>query len=130
VLATLLVVFIAAAGNPGRTYYQPSSDGYSDRWSQVTDVYPYDKNGNPLSDVYLYDQNGAPLEFGDTWRCATDDQRYGTQPYVPRYPLCKGPVKPSASPSASPSPSLSPSPSPSPSASPSHSASPSPSPSK
>ncbi len=115
VLGALLVVFIALAGNPGRTYYQPSSDGYSDRWSQVTDVYPYDKNGNPLSDIYLYDQNGTPMEFGDAWRCATDDQRYGSQPYVPRYPLCKGPVKESPSPSPSPSPSTSPSPSPSPS---------------
>jgi hypothetical protein len=121
VAAAVVVVFVAVAGSPARTYYQPSSDGYSDRWSQVTDVYPYDKDGNPLSDVYLYDQNGTPMEFGDAWRCATDDQRYGAQPYVPRYPLCKGPVK--ASPSPSPSASSSPSPSSSPSLSPSASAS-------
>jgi len=127
VLAAAVAVLVALAASPGRTYYQPSSDGYSDRWSQVTDVYPYDKNGNPLSDIYLYDQNGTPMEFGDAWRCATEDQRYGSQPYIPRYPLCKGPVmaSPSASPSTSPSPS--PSSSPSPSASPSLAPSPSPS---
>ncbi len=116
-----VVVFFALAATSGQNYYQPSSGGYSDQWSQVTDVYPYDKDGNPLSDVSLYDQNGQPMQFGDAWRCATEDQRIGTTPYVPAYPLCKGPRAgtPSPSPSASPSPSPSPSPSLSPSPSPS-----------
>lgn len=105
-----VAVFFALAASSGQTYYQPSSDGYSDRWSQVTDVYPYDKDGNPLSDVSLYDQNGQPLQFGDAWRCATEDQRTGTTPFVPVYPLCKGPR--AGTPSPSPSGSASPSPSP------------------
>jgi hypothetical protein len=90
-----------------------SSDEYSDRWSQVTDVYPYDKDGNPLSDVSLYDQNGSPMQFGDAWRCETDDQRNGAVPYVAAYPLCKGPRAGTPSPSPSPSASHSGSPSPS-----------------
>jgi len=102
-LVATLIVLIALAGSPGRTYYQPSAGDYTDRWSQVTDVYPYDKSGKPLTDVYLYDQNGTPMEFGDVWRCAQDDQRSGAEPYVPTYPLCKGPQLQSPSPSASPS---------------------------
>lgn len=80
-----------------------------DRWSQVTNVYPYDKNGQPLHDVVLYDQNGDALLFGDYWKCADPDQ----ERTLPRYPLCLGPrvgqPEPTASPTASPSPGPSPS---------------------
>jgi HAAS len=96
-----------------------------DERSQITDVYPYDSNGQPLHDVTLYDQNGNPLQFGDFWRCV-DPNTMPTGPIVPKYPLCHGPrfgplstpqptPTPSASASAEPTPTPSPTGSPSPS---------------
>jgi hypothetical protein len=35
----------------------------------VTDVYPYDENGELLTGVYLFDQNGDPLYIGEPWAC-------------------------------------------------------------
>jgi hypothetical protein len=88
----------------------------------VTDVYPYDSNGEPLKDVVLYDQNGNPLRLGDPSRCSDGDPRAAFRDTY-RYPLCAlgpgarraptgsapGSASPSVSPSASASPSVPPS---------------------
>jgi hypothetical protein len=105
--ASVLLVVLAWANLP---YWGNGSDTVSyspDRWDQVTDVYPYDQNGNPLQNVTLYDQNGQPLQFGDYGRCATADESD-----APRYPLCKGP-RAGATPTPSPSADVSITPSPS-----------------
>jgi hypothetical protein len=115
--ATVLVVVIGFASLSTGTPPADPSVTY-DRWSQVTDVFPYDSNGRPLSDITLYDQYGNPLLFGDYWRCVADNDMPR-----PRYPLCRGPrAAPSTpgsptppagptSPPASPPPPASPAPS-------------------
>jgi len=97
-----------------------------DERSQITDVYPYDSNGQPLHDVTLYDQNGNPLQFGDFWRCVDTNNMTGG-PVVPKYPLCHGPrFGPSSPPPPGPAQNLTPSPTPTPT----QAATPSPTPSR
>jgi HAAS domain-containing protein len=47
-------------------------EGLSFYGAPVTNVYAYDRDGNPLYDVRLYDQNGAPL---DVYEAAKDPLR-------------------------------------------------------
>jgi hypothetical protein len=103
-LVTVMVINLAGF-RPYESYGGPSYVR-DNRWDQVTDVYPYDSNGNPLHDVTLYDQNGDPLIFGDYWRCVDKPDQPGPM-VAPKYPLCKGPrvVPPGLGPSSGPSPS-------------------------
>jgi hypothetical protein len=62
--AVLLLPAIAALG--GVTNYVQSGqaipiDGLFDNGNQVTNIYPYDAQGQPLDHVRLFDQNGQPL---------------------------------------------------------------------
>jgi hypothetical protein len=104
VVATILIVLFALVRANEMSWNsggQPVSGTSYDRWNQVTDVYPYDKNGQPLSDVTLYDQNGNPLQLGDYSRCLQDQSQGSTA--VPHYPLCKGSQAASIAPSLAPS---------------------------
>lgn len=96
-------------------------------YGNVSDVFPYGPDGQPLRGVTLYDQNGNPIQIGDASRCRTPGPD-GELSYA--YPLC-GVGYPLASvppgPAQSPDPSPAPSPDPAPSRSPSPSPSPAPS---
>ena len=90
-------VFVLA-DNVGGTYYSyggTASDvspynGYPDG-SDATDLYVYDKDGNPVVGARLFDQNGNPIQFG-SGVCQDGSIAPGTGPdgtaQTWTYPLC------------------------------------------
>lgn len=122
---TVLLLFLALVDLNWRpqTFYDGTNASY-DPYAGVTDIYPYDRDNQPLSDVQLYDQNGNPIQVGEPWRCEDKqqiiyDQGSGVwvKDDVYRYPLCPpGGWRPGGpGPSPAPAPSASPAPSPAPS---------------
>jgi hypothetical protein len=154
----IALLWPALAALSSQTYYVDSgqpvpaipSGGLFDNGSQVTNIYPYDAQGQPLDHVRLFDQSGQPLLGVDG---NANDFQVGTTPDVPvataapsanpnDFPLPNtvtiyGPdgtptttvlprptivVQPLPNPSATPSPNTSATPSPNTSATPSPSA--------
>jgi hypothetical protein len=61
-IAMLVPAFIALGGQPNYFQSGPSVlPGLVNNGSPVTNIYPYDAQGQPLDKVRLYDQDGQPL---------------------------------------------------------------------
>ncbi|GAA1794441.1 hypothetical protein GCM10009682_15260 [Luedemannella flava] len=86
--AGALIVLLALVNLAPRAFQYESGPSYYNPFGGITDVYPYDQNGNPLDGVQFYDQNGNPIQIGEYWRCHTEypDPSIDRNPY--RYPLC------------------------------------------
>lgn len=96
---------------------------------QVTNIYPYSKDGQPLNDVLLYDQDGRPLTLPSQGPDPIAQYPMGAdgQPITNAYPLNER--HPDGSSVAPPRVAIPPWPSPTPTSSPTASTSPTPSPS-
>lgn len=99
-----LIAFLALANLAPRAYQYDYYPTTYDPYAGVTDIYPYDRNGNPLDGVVLYDQNGNQIQIGNDYRCpiVASSNNGGVVTYV--YPLCPGARLWSPVPTADPSP--------------------------
>ncbi|MEV4757439.1 hypothetical protein AB0J86_20300 [Micromonospora sp. NPDC049559] len=91
VAAALLVLFglgslVDLDRSAGGRMYEPAA--IDNAYSNVQDVYVYDRQGRLLRDVRLFDQNGQPIRLGYPW-CAESQQTFAEQPW-PTYPYCPG----------------------------------------
>jgi hypothetical protein len=115
-----LIALPAALGQSDTVYLSPASSSPGDTYPDLSDVYVYDENGQPVVGARLYDQSGNPLQLG-SGVCLDGNPAPGSYPDTYNadgtqpdwtYPLCPndpgpfrsgpGPVTPAAgSPSAS-----------------------------
>ncbi|HST83345.1 MAG TPA: hypothetical protein VLL08_16555 [Kineosporiaceae bacterium] len=58
-----------------RSSVEPPSEGLYNAGYQVVNVFPYDKNGQPLTDVQLFDDRGRPLAPAAVRYTGRDEER-------------------------------------------------------
>jgi hypothetical protein len=113
-----MAVESGGSGQPvqGQPLYMPNGE--------VTNLYPYSRDGKPLTDVLIYDQEGRPVTVSQKLPDLSTEYPSGTdgQPITNAYPLHQRHF--SGDPVAAPRVGLPPWPSPSPTASPTPSPSP------
>jgi len=90
--AVLLIVSGVGAFGPDLDTYtstgatevivEPPNEGLFNAGYQVVNVFPYDKNGQPLDDVQLYDDRGRPLAPAATTYLGRDGERVQLVPTV------------------------------------------------
>lgn len=111
-LASAVLAVVAVAGffdaddsaRTGGDYY--SNVGYTDRYSNVEDVFVYDQQGNLVPGARLLDQRGQVIELGNAY--CFDNGSYETQnitagvyPYCPeKAPFVPEPVQTTTAPTA------------------------------
>ncbi|MEU6249795.1 hypothetical protein [Glycomyces sp. NPDC047010] len=114
-LVVLWAVWSAVDAVGLRAYLVQYPDAYAsgvdeNPYGGISDVYPYDEDGELLTDVYLLDEWGMPIYLGDPSYCAGGDPLNDSRsdPYGPdpdlgyQYPLCvPGSSNESAAPSES-----------------------------
>jgi hypothetical protein len=59
-----ITVLPAALGHGNTVYLSPASSSPEDSYPDLSDVYVYDQNGQPVVGARLYDQSGNPLQLG------------------------------------------------------------------
>ncbi|MBM0233651.1 hypothetical protein JNW91_18375 [Micromonospora sp. STR1_7] len=87
----VLVIFaLAALGNAedrlGYTDYYYDQTSVDSQYSQIRDVFVYDREGRLVEDARLFDQNGNPIRLGYP-DCSRPVDEYGN-PLLRPYPYC------------------------------------------